>query len=43
MKRTFAYILPMLALLAVSCKKDNYDPPQARLHGRLMYQGGASR
>lgn len=29
----------MLALLAASCKKDNYDPPKARLHGQLTYQG----
>ncbi|MGE7776393.1 DUF3823 domain-containing protein [Chitinophaga sp. NPDC101104] len=39
MKKRFAYILPLLAVLAASCKKDNYDPPQARLHGRLVYQG----
>lgn len=39
MKKSFSYILPVLALLAASCKKDNFDPPQSRLHGKLVYQG----
>lgn len=39
MKKLCSYILPLVALLGASCKKDNFDPPQARLHGRLVYQG----
>lgn len=39
MKKFCSYILPLLAVLAASCKKDNFDPPAARLHGKLVYQG----
>ena len=29
----------LLGALLFSCEKDNYDPPSARLTGRLLYQG----
>lgn len=40
MKIKFHYILLFsLALLILSCKKDNYDAPGTTLKGRLVYQG----
>lgn len=42
MKMKFQYVM-VLAVLATmaSCKKDNYDAPNAQLNGRVVYQGEA--
>ncbi|OQP51237.1 DUF3823 domain-containing protein [Niastella populi] len=37
MKRSILYIT--IIILAVSCRKDNYDEPSVRLSGRLVYNG----
>ncbi len=40
MKMKFHYILYFaLAVFFASCAKDNYDPPQSSLKGRIVYQG----
>jgi hypothetical protein len=40
MKRKVNYILLLvLSTLAFACKKDNYDAPNSRLTGRLVYKG----
>jgi hypothetical protein len=41
MKNKMSYIMMAVLLTAsfISCKKDNYAPPQATLSGRLMYSG----
>jgi Protein of unknown function (DUF3823) N-terminal domain/Domain of unknown function (DUF3823_C) len=36
----YAWII-LLSLAALSCKKDNYDEPKARLSGRIVYNGEA--
>lgn len=42
MKRNFHYTLMIaLAVLAFSCRKDNYDAPSSLFTGRLVYQGEA--
>jgi hypothetical protein len=41
MKIKFHYILIGLFLAASGCKKDNYDAPQSKLSGRLVYKGEA--
>ncbi|WP_423147202.1 DUF3823 domain-containing protein [Rubrolithibacter danxiaensis] len=33
------YILTVLIIAAISCKKDNYDAPSSTLSGRLVYNG----
>jgi hypothetical protein len=39
MKIKFHYILILLLLTVLSCKKDNYDAPSNTLSGRLVYNG----
>lgn len=41
MKNSLAYLVMavMSATSFMSCKKDNYDPPQSLLTGRLLYKG----
>src|ERR1700754_4653799 len=42
MKSKFHYLtLILLASLAFSCRKDNYDAPSSTFTGRLVYQGEA--
>ena len=40
MKNTFHYIIALIVgTLLTACEKDNYEPPNALLSGRLLYQG----
>jgi hypothetical protein len=40
MQKQIRYIIPMVAaLLALSCKKDNYSAPGSTLKGRIVYKG----
>src|SRR6185503_11905375 len=40
MKKAFYYILlPVVISTAIACKKDNYDAPNAKLEGRIVYKG----
>ncbi|RVT97304.1 DUF3823 domain-containing protein [Mucilaginibacter limnophilus] len=42
MKFKFHYIILMaLIIMAASCKKDTFEPPQSTLKGRLVYNGQA--
>jgi hypothetical protein len=41
MKRLTITLLAGLGLLAASCKKDNYAPPESQLTGRVLYQNEA--
>lgn len=42
MQKQVPYIIPfLLALLALSCKKDNYPAPGSTLQGRIVYKGEA--
>jgi len=41
MKLRNILLLFLAALLAISCEKDNYDAPQSKLTGRLVYNGQA--
>jgi hypothetical protein len=41
MKRLPIMLLAGLGLLAASCKKDNYAPPESQLTGRVLYQNEA--
>ncbi|MFT3824805.1 MAG: DUF3823 domain-containing protein [Chitinophagaceae bacterium] len=37
--KLFIYAAGLFALLQTACKKDNYDPPQSVLTGKVIYQG----
>src|SRR5512145_3191303 len=41
MKSYIYSIFFLIGALAVSCEYDNYDAPDAQLHGNLVYQGEA--
>ncbi|MCU4164724.1 DUF3823 domain-containing protein [Carboxylicivirga caseinilyticus] len=41
MKKILFYIPLIFSLIFMSCEKDNYDAPSARLYGKLVYQGEA--
>ncbi|WBL22769.1 DUF3823 domain-containing protein [Zunongwangia sp. HRR-M8] len=39
MKKSIIYtLITIFSFIIISCEKDNYDPPKARLEGRIMYQ-----
>ncbi|KQM69333.1 hypothetical protein ASE74_04805 [Pedobacter sp. Leaf216] len=41
MKNRFYYVIAAVAVLFSSCKKDNYDAPEADFTGRIVYKGEA--